>query len=100
MQILPISILLRHHSGREMTGNRLCAAKWIIQRMLSTKLGAGGGKEQMAPVQQPLLLEPQVGNDKGILLAKMNIPRTKNALSRALVEQVHLNIRENIAFFS
>lgn len=35
----------------------------------------------------PLLLESQTGEDTGILLAKMNVPRTKNALSRALVNQ-------------
>ncbi|CAK5044694.1 unnamed protein product [Meloidogyne enterolobii] len=35
----------------------------------------------------PLLLESQTGEDTGILLAKMNVPRTKNALSRALFRE-------------
>jgi hypothetical protein len=87
MQILR-PIFLRHAAGgRKEWKYGLRAGDWIIERMLMcTEAEGEGGK--MQPTQRPLLIKPQIGDDQGILVAKMNVPRTKNALSRALVQQV------------
>lgn len=56
-----------------------------LLKMPPTQLQQQNGLTEMPSL--PLLLETQTGDDTGILLAKMNVPRTKNALSRALVNQ-------------
>jgi hypothetical protein len=89
MQMIRPLLLLRHEWGG---AGALREGKWIIERMLSTE----GGMPSMT--QQPLLIEPQIGNDKGILIAKMNVPRTKNALSRALVQQVRTSKQDWMTF--
>lgn len=89
MQQMIRPILLRHYgkggSGKWKSG-LMREGKWIIvERILST---TEGGSMPQPTQQSPLMIEPQMGKDKGILIAKMNVPKTKNALSRSLVQQV------------
>ncbi|KAF7637921.1 hypothetical protein Mgra_00002624 [Meloidogyne graminicola] len=89
-------ILYRQTAVYWLKESSLLPSRLIIQRTLTNKIKL----LKMPPTQiqqqnemseiihlQPLLVEVQTGDDKGILLAKMNVPRTKNALSRALVNQ-------------
>lgn len=99
MQIVPRPLFLlrrqRAADWKMAAAAKTCAGQRIIERMLLSTAGAGEGTTgkgimsppSLSPQQQPLLVEPQIGEDKGILIARMNVPRTKNALSRALLLQ-------------